>query len=93
MQRITTTVDNGVYARLEELARRDRAPVARLIREAMERYVTEREEATEPRPLPDWVGMLEGPGDDLASRSEDILDNEYGRFLVEEIERNRTAPD
>lgn len=81
MQRITTTVDPQVYARLEELARRSDASVASLIREAMERYVTEREAALQPEPLPDWVGMLEGPGGDYAARDEEVLRTDWGREL------------
>jgi predicted transcriptional regulator len=91
MQRITTTVNGSVYARLEELARRDNAPVARLVREAMERYVTEREAAIEPEPLPDWVGMLEGPGGEFASRAEEILDAEWAESLDDEAARSSKA--
>jgi predicted transcriptional regulator len=83
MQRITTTVDQSVYARLEDLARRDAVPVARLIREAMERYVVEREEALEPEPIPEWVGMVEGPGGEYAARDEEWLDADWARELKE----------
>lgn len=81
MQRITTTVDRRVYARLQDLARRDDVPVARLIREAMERYVVERETEMQPEPLPDWVGMIEGPGGDYASRDEEVLKSEWAAEL------------
>jgi hypothetical protein len=77
MQRITTTVDPEVYARLEDLSRRARVPVARLIREAMERYVAEREAQLRPEPLPDWVGMLAGPGDPYAEVDEEVLDSHW----------------
>jgi predicted transcriptional regulator len=60
MKRITTTVDPAVYRRLDEIARHEGVPTARLVREAMERYVTAREAAMTPAPLPEWVGMLEG---------------------------------
>lgn len=73
MQRITTNVEPEVYARLEDLARRRRVPTARVIREALERYVTDEEAGIEPQPLPDWVGMLEGPGGAWAERDEEIL--------------------
>lgn len=74
MQRITTNVEPTVYAKLEDLARRRDVPIARLIREAMERYVSEEEAALEPDPLPDWVGMFSGPGDAFAERDEEVLE-------------------
>lgn len=81
MQRITTTVDPEVYARLEDLSRRAHVPVARLIREAMERYVTEREAELGPEPLPDWVGMLAGPGDPYAEVDEEVLAADWAGAL------------
>lgn len=81
MQRITTNVESDVYARLEDLARRRRLPTARIIREALVRYVTEEEAAREPEPLPDWVGMLEGPGGRFAERDEAVLDAEWPTVL------------
>lgn len=48
-------------------------PASQLIREALEQYVSEQEAQLEPEPLPDWVGMLEGPGGPYASRDEEIL--------------------
>jgi hypothetical protein len=81
MQRITTNVDEGVYARLEDLARRRDVPTAHLIREALERYVSDLEAQLEPEPLPDWVGMLEGPGDAYAERDEGILDEAWADDL------------
>jgi hypothetical protein len=84
MQRITTNVERSVYARLEDLARRRDVPVAHLVREAMERYVTEQETTLGPEPLPDWVGMLEGPGDAFASRDEEVLDARWARTLEPE---------
>ncbi len=74
MKRITTSVDQATYASLDDLARRDGVSTSSLIREAMERYVTEREGASEPRPLPDWVGILQGDGTPFAERDEEILD-------------------
>lgn len=77
MQRITTNVEPDVYARLMDLATKRAEPASRLIREALERYVTEQEALLEPEPLPEWVGMLEGPGDPFASRDEEILDESW----------------
>jgi hypothetical protein len=82
MKRITTTVDPATYARLEDLARRDRVPAARLLREAMERYVTDRELELEAQPLPDWVGMFHGGAEPVAERAEEIL-----REVADEIYR------
>ncbi len=31
----------------------------------------------EPEPLPDWVGMLEGPGGPYAARDEETLDRSW----------------
>jgi hypothetical protein len=81
MQRITTNVESTVYARLENLARRRDVPIAKLIREAMERYVTDEEASLEPEPMPDWVGMLEGPGDDFAARDEEVLEATWADAL------------
>ena len=81
MQRITTNVDPAVYARLEDLARRRGVPMARLIREAMERYVTDAEATMEPEPMPDWIGMLDGPGGDYAGRDEEVLDATWAQAL------------
>jgi hypothetical protein len=77
MQRITTNVEPGVYTRLADLARRRDVPTSHLLREALERYVTEEEASVEPGPLPDWVGMLEGPGGPYASRDEELLDESW----------------
>lgn len=87
MQRITTNVESDVYARLEDLARRRRVPTARVIREALERYVTDEEAAREPEPLPEWVGMLEGPGGPWAERDEAILRAGWATALESEREQ------
>ena len=73
MKRITTTVDPTTYRLLEDLAHRDGVATARLVREAMERYVTERQRDMVPLPLPDWVGMFQGDGQPFAERAEAIL--------------------
>lgn len=88
MQRITTNVQSDVYARLEDLARLRRVPTARVIREALERYVTDEEAAREPEPLPEWVGMLEGPGGTWAERDEEILRAGWATALEAERERS-----
>ncbi|MBX3030381.1 MAG: ribbon-helix-helix protein, CopG family [Chloroflexi bacterium] len=81
MQRITTNVDPDVYTRLEDLARRRHTSTARVIREALARYVTDEEAAQEPEPLPDWVGMLDGPGGAWAERDEEVLRAEWPAAL------------
>jgi len=73
MKRITTTVDPATYCMLEDLAHRDGVATARLVREAMERYVAERQREMKPLPLPDWVGMFQGDGEPFAERAEEIL--------------------
>jgi hypothetical protein len=88
MQRITTNVETEVYARLEDLARRRRVPTARVIREALERYVTDEEAARQPDPLPEWVGMLEGPGGAWAELDEELLKAGWAAAL----ERERDHP-
>jgi hypothetical protein len=52
-----------------------------VIREALERYVAGEEAQLEPGPLPDWVGMLEGPGRRYAERDEQILDEHWEEAL------------
>jgi len=91
MQRITTNVDQGVYVRLEELARRRHLPTSRLVREALERYVTEAEALLEPTPLPDWVGMLDGPGSPYAEIDEDVLSEGWAEALDPVPDRHRPA--
>lgn len=87
MQRITTNVEADVYARIEDLARRRRVPTAHVIREALARYVTGEEAAREPDALPDWVGMLEGPGDGWAEQDEEVLRREWAAALASEGDR------
>lgn len=74
MKRITTTVDPSTYGLLEELAHRDGVATAKLVREAMDLYVTERQREIEPLPLPDWVGMVIDDGEPFAERGDAILD-------------------
>ena len=94
MKRITTTVDPATYGLLEDLAHRDGVATARLIREAMERYVTERQREMEPLPLPDWVGMFKGDGEPFAERVDETLagvSNEvYRTEVLGEPKRRRT---
>lgn len=91
MKRITTTVDPSTYGLLEDLARRDGVATARLVRDAMERYVADRQREMEPLPLPDWVGMFEGDGEAFAERDEEILgevaDEVYRTEVVGEPKR------
>jgi hypothetical protein len=76
MQRITTNVEQRV-ALVTDLARHRAVPASRLFREALERYVSEQEALLQLQPLPDWVGMLEGPGGPYAARDEEILDGSW----------------
>jgi predicted transcriptional regulator len=86
MKRITTSVDPSIYHRLDELARHDGVSTSHLLREAMERYVTEREEALEAVPLPSWVGMLEGgDGQPWAERDEELLAEGWAADIEAEI--------
>lgn len=94
MKRVTTTVDPSTYGLLEDLARRDGVATAQLVREAMERYVMERQREMEPLPLPDWVGMFEGDEAPFAERTEEILDEVadtvYRTEVLGEPKRRRT---
>lgn len=94
MKRITTTVDPSTYGRLEDLAHRDGVATARLVRDAMERYVAERQREMVPLPLPDWVGMFEGDGEPFAERVEEILgeiaDEVYRTEVLGEPKRRRS---
>ena len=94
MKRITTTVDPSTYGLLEDLAHRDGVATARLVREAMERYVAERQREMQPLPLPDWVGMFGGDGEPFAERAEEILreasDEVYRTEVLGEPKQRRT---
>ena len=94
MKRITTTVDPATYGLLEDLAHRDGVATAQLIREAMERYVTERQREMQPLPLPDWVGMFQGDGEPCAVRVDETLaevaDEVYRTEVLGEPKRQRT---
>jgi hypothetical protein len=80
MRRTSILVDPRVMTELEQLAKRDGQPTAHLIREAMERYVAARREDEEPRALPGFVGIGQGPGD-VAERAEEILEAELPEHL------------
>lgn len=80
MRRTSILVDPRVMTELEQLAKRDGQPTAHLIREAMERYVAARRDDEEPRPLPGFVGVAQGPGD-VAARAEEILEAELPQHL------------
>jgi hypothetical protein len=66
-------VDEATCADLEDYARRDGGPTLRLIREAMERYLAEREREVSPQPLPDFVGALKGGGGSIAGKTKGII--------------------
>jgi hypothetical protein len=72
MRRTSILVDPRVMTELERIARREGRPTAHLIREAMERYVTDQRQ---PRELPGFVGIGRGPGD-VAEHAEEILERE-----------------
>ena len=91
MQRITTNVDESVYSRLVDLARRRSVPTAQVIREALERYVSDQEAQQEPGPLPDWVGMLEGPGAPYAERDEELLEESWAEDLESSLDSTAGA--
>jgi hypothetical protein len=61
MRRTSILLDPGLLAELERIGRRQGRPTAHVIREALERYVTEQGE--EPSTLPGFVGLGHGPGD------------------------------
>jgi hypothetical protein len=92
MKRITTTVDPATYGLLEDIAHRDGVATARLIRDAMERYVSERQRDLAPLPLPDWVGMFEGDGEPLAERDEEILREIVDGVHLSEIDGELKRP-
>jgi hypothetical protein len=85
MKRTTVMVDEGIYAELETFARRDGVSTGRLIREAMERYVTDRQERNPEgeRELPSFVGSFELNGPPWAEDTTDYLREHYPRYLEE----------
>ena len=82
MKRTTIMVDESILAELERLARRQRRPAAHLIRESLEKYVTNAR-LMEGTTLPAFVGIGEGPGD-IASNDEAILQAELPKTLSQE---------
>ncbi len=82
MRRTSILVDPAVMTELEQRARRDGRPTAHLVREAMERYVAERQaKDDQTRTLPDFVGIGSGPGD-VAASAEEILERELPEHLA-----------
>lgn len=75
MRRTTIMADEAVMTELEYLAREDGVPTSRLVREALDRYVTERTKSRRRR-LPAFVGMFRGSGEEIASRATEILREE-----------------
>lgn len=73
MKRITITVDAAAYTELEHIARREGVPASRLVREAMEQYVVRRQAEEPRRPLPLFVGIADGPGDDIGGRVDELV--------------------
>jgi len=80
MKRTTILADPAVMTELEYLAREDGVPTSRLIREALERYVSGRM-ATGKRKLPSFVGIGHGGGEDVAGRAHEILRDELPRAV------------
>jgi hypothetical protein len=68
--RINISVEPQLYGRLTDLARRRSVPLSQVVGEALARYVSDGEALLPADPLPDWVGMLEGPGGEYASWDE-----------------------
>ena len=73
MRRTSILVDPRVMSEMEQLARRQGRPTSHLIREAMERYVADKQPGSQP--LPAFVGIGHGPGD-VAERAEEIIERE-----------------
>ena len=82
MKRTTIMVDESVLAELDRLARRQRRPTAHLIRESLEKYVSNAR-LMEGTTLPAFVGIGEGPGD-VAENDEAILRTELPKVLSRE---------
>lgn len=82
MKRTTIMVEESTLAELERLARRQRRPTAHLIRESLERYITNAR-LMEGTTLPAFVGMGEGPGG-IAGNDEAILQAELPKVLRRE---------
>jgi len=76
MKRTTVMAEERVLAEIERYARLDGRPMAHLVRDAMERYVTDRAAASAAQ-LPPFVGLAEGTDPDVASRDEEILRREW----------------
>ena len=82
MKRTTIMVDESILAELDRLARRQRRPTAHLIRESLEKYVSNAR-LMEGTTLPAFVGIGEGPGD-VAENDEVIIRTELPKVLSRE---------
>ena len=82
MKRTTIMVDESVLAELDRLARRQRRPTTHLIRESLEKYVSNAR-LMEGTTLPAFVGIGEGPGD-VAENDEVIIRTELPKVLSRE---------
>lgn len=79
-------VDQATYADLEEFARQDGVSTAHLIREAMDRYVTAREDRPGmPPELPAFAGIFSGEPSNLGTDAAAVLEATW----ADAIERER----
>lgn len=71
MKRTTIFIDEALERELKAIARRHRRPVARLVREAVERYVISARREHAPRLR--FIGAGRSGRDDVAERHEELL--------------------
>ncbi len=84
MKRTTVMFDEEIYARLQELARRQGTTTSLLIREAVGTYVAESGE-TEGSPMEALIGIFDGPAEPLGREAEEI----FGEIVLAKHERIR----
>jgi hypothetical protein len=79
-------VEPAILAELERIARRTGRPTSHVIRESLERYVTEARQE-DSKGLPSFVGMFTGgqvDGGNVAERADEILREELPDHLMRE---------
>jgi hypothetical protein len=86
MKRTTIMLDPSILSELERIARRTGRPTSHVIRESLERYVTDAREHEAQR-LPSFVGKFSGGKDgngNVAERADEILREELPEHLLSE---------
>lgn len=75
MKRTTILADERLLAEVAAVARRRGVTTSHVVREALERYVSD--EQAEPQSLPDLVGMFAWEGEPTGTTAEEVLERDW----------------